>query len=305
MAAGFDYPLANLKDDYASYELADAKGYVVYDMLSRLVGRAQFQKALRRVTSQYADRGITLGEFLGEIARNAPTDIRWFYRQWFERPGAPVISLHWAAKGPGHVYVTLVQTTPPYRLDVPLQIELADGSAVSRVVSLAAETLSVRLAVPRQVHTVRLDPHMELFRFTPEQQAEAKALRYWTAGNLAWNHGRSDEARAAFADGLRHLPKPDAYGTEFLLHMYLGWMEEEADSLTAARSNYEMAANASTRVPEQLARLYVNLGRTAERMGDTTRAVEAARKAINADAVAGPSGRTREAIALLNRLTKH
>lgn len=286
MAAGYDYPLGKLRDDDASYDLSDSKGYLVYDLLSRTLGRERFQRAMRYITHRHAFASVTWEQFRSSIEVSSGRNLSTFFRQWFDRPGAPDLALDWSQHGP-ELSITVVQRGEPYDLHVPIQVEYADGSATRRVMRTSSARTVLLIAAQAPVYAVRLDPHAELFRANTEFNEEAKATRYWTLGNQHWNHGRTDEALKAFTDGLAHLPEPDAYGAEFLLHTYNGWIKEEAGDLDAARQEYEATLRAPTRSSEKLPILYLNLARVAQRQGDRVRAESAVQGVLAAELAVG------------------
>ena len=299
MAAGFDYALGALPSNPAAQSLSNTKGYVVYDMLSRTVGRDKFRAALRIVTRKYAFGAITWDEFLREIEHASGQDLSWFYEQWFTRPGSPTISLSWRQEGDSLKY-TITQERPAYRLSLPVQIEFADGSAVMQEAQVQREKHDFVIPMPRRVHAVRLDPHFEVFHTTPEQKSEAEALRYFTRGRLEWDFNQTDEARKTFQEGLRHLPEVDAYGVAFLLHLYIGWIHQEANRLDEAKREYELALAQAIRPKDYLPRLYLNIAKIAAEQGDRPRVVWAAQNVLATERALGrETGRSRQARQLL------
>ncbi len=301
MAAGFDFPLGSLPDTGASYSLSNSKGYVVYDMLSCTVGRDKFRTAVRSVTGKYAFGRITWDEFLREIERAAGQNLGWFYQQWFGRGGCPTLSVTWNQDRESLKY-TITQASPAYRIELPVQIEFADGSAIMQTTRIEQEKTDVVIDTPRRVHAVKLDPHFEVFHATPDQWSEAEEMRYFTRGNLLWNSNHTDEALKTFQEGLQHLPKVDAYGVEFMLRMHLGWIHQEANRLAEARDEYALALAQPIRPGSYLPRLYLNVATVAQEQGDRQRAVWAAQNVLSTERALGQdTGRSRRARELLNQ----
>ena len=89
VGTGIDGKLADLPADEKVRNIAYNKGFFVWDMLSREIGRTKFQRVLRRITERYAFKQLTWKEFWREIEAGAGRDLGWFYEQWFERTGAP------------------------------------------------------------------------------------------------------------------------------------------------------------------------------------------------------------------------
>lgn len=299
MAAGFDYPLGSLPDELASYSLSNSKGYVIYDMLSRLVGREKYRIALRNVTSKYAFGRITLEEFLEEIQKAAGHDLSWFYEQWFNRPGAPTLSMTWSQQNDSLKY-TILQDTLIYRLTVPVQIEFSDGSAIIENAGVLQENNAFTQKITKQVYAVRLDPHFEVFHTTIEQKAEAKDLIYFTRGSSLWNSNQADSALKTFQEGLKHLPESDIYGVEFLLRLYIGWIYQEANKLADAKQEYDLAFALPIRLSEYLPRFYLNVATIAKEQKDYKRAVWAAKNVLVTEkSLNRETGKSRQAKQLL------
>lgn len=299
MAAGYDYPLGSLPDDRAAYSLSNSKGFFIYDMLARTIGREKFRAALRNVTRKYAYGALTWNDFLAEIERAAGQNLTWFYDQWFNRPGAPILTLQWSQAN-GSLKYTIVQGKPAYRLAIPIQIEFSDGTTIMHEAQVNNEKKEFAHKVNKPVHAVRLDPHYNLFYAPPEQKAEAEALRYFTRGNSLWNFDQTDEALKTFQEGLQHLPEPDAYGAEFILRMYIGWIHQEANRFEDAKREYELSLTQPVRLNDYLPRLYLNVAQVAKEQGDRQRVVWAARSVLSVELALGKeTGRSRQAKELL------
>ncbi len=129
-AAGHDTRLGAASDsedwDRVAYQFADSKGHLVYDMLARTVGRDRFQLAIHSLTSDHAGTDMAWPDFWDSIEQSAGQPLAWFYEQWLDRGGLPILSLDWS-QADGALRCVVKQTEPMFRLSVPLQIEFADG----------------------------------------------------------------------------------------------------------------------------------------------------------------------------------
>lgn len=67
VGAGVDQPLAALRPKIEHRNLASTKGSLVFDMLSREIGRADFQHILHEFTRQHRFESITWHELLNAI----------------------------------------------------------------------------------------------------------------------------------------------------------------------------------------------------------------------------------------------
>jgi aminopeptidase N len=85
VGAGFDNKLSDLQPKLEHRNIAYSKGFLVFDMLSREIGRERFQRILHNLTRRSAFREIRWNEFLRAFETGAGRNLRWFYEQWFER----------------------------------------------------------------------------------------------------------------------------------------------------------------------------------------------------------------------------
>lgn len=298
-AAGVDDPLGALPSGGNSHFMADSKGFLVYAMLARTIGHERFHKALKHITSAYAFRSITWETFLQEIQRAAGQDLTWFYIQWFERKGVPLLSLQWTQEG-SSLRVTLSQAAPFYRLMLPVQIEYDDGEAVLQQVSIDGQKAERVYPARRRVRAVRLDPYDEVLHMTPETKEKWEALRPWMQGYALEMMGKTDEALQVYRQNLPRLPETDRYGTEFLLHAGIGDLQRRAGHLEEAKGAYERALACPTRWPDYLPSVYYGLAQIAKSQNDSARLAWAIRCAVSADhALDFPTGAGQQATQLL------
>lgn len=285
-AAGFEHRLGGKSTserwDRIAYNYSNSKGHLVYDMLARAIGRDRFQLALHRVVREQAGRDLGWDDFLRSIEDDAGQPLDWFYEQWFDRPGLPILSLDWA-QSDGRLQCVVTQSAPVFRLDIPLQIEFSDGTTLMQSVLIESVTQVVEIPTDRAVHAVRLDPHYTTLHATPEQWAEAKARRYLTKGKMIWDEEEFDQALAVFQEGLKLIPEVDPYGMEFLLRLHIGWLHQERGRFDEALAEYELALDQAVRPAEFLSRLYLNLATVAQELGDQERTVWAAHNVLNTE----------------------
>ncbi|HEX5760943.1 MAG TPA: hypothetical protein VF121_17280 [Thermoanaerobaculia bacterium] len=89
-AAGLDAPLADLPAEGALPRLlVNTKGFLVWDMLARAVGRAELREALRGVVRRHANGRIRWTEFRAALERELGRELGWFWSPWMEGTGAP------------------------------------------------------------------------------------------------------------------------------------------------------------------------------------------------------------------------
>lgn len=172
--AGVDHPLARLESDPNHRNLAYNKGSLVFDMLSREVGRSKFQRILHGLTRDHRFERLTWREFLEEIERGAGRDLGWFFEQWFERTGAPDFELAWRQEG-RTVRGTITQTAPHYRAKLRIAIRGRDGQTLDHVVPITGARADFAVPVAFTTEKVDLDPGYEVLRWTPQYRAAGAA----------------------------------------------------------------------------------------------------------------------------------
>lgn len=161
---------------------SQATGYgkiaFIFHMLRQEVGEDSFGTAVRQFWGRHKFATASWEDLQKAFEAAADRDLRWFFRQWLERPGAPRVILHQARArnsddpvGGGHqVSVTLRQDEEIYGLSVPLRVVTAMATVMERVRVDAAET-TVRLDVPNTPLAVIADPDYEVFRRLHPEEA--------------------------------------------------------------------------------------------------------------------------------------
>jgi aminopeptidase N len=164
-ASGADQKLADLKGEPGRL-LAYTKGFLVFDMLSREIGRKRFQRILQNITRQYAFKEITWSEFLQMIETGAGRNLRWFFEQWFERTGAPDYQLTWKQEGK-QLRGEITQPAPYFRAALEVEIKGKGRRLLKRIEVVNGRT-EFNLRVPFKVDSVVLDPEYKVLRWLPE-----------------------------------------------------------------------------------------------------------------------------------------
>lgn len=287
-----DRPVSGMPSGYdiVYHQLANSKGFLIWDTIARQVGRDHFRKALHAVTSKYAWGSLTFDQFLDEVRAACGSKVDPILSQWLDRKGAPVVSVRWVQEGQS-LHLTLTQTDPVYVLHIPVAIELGDGSRVVRPVYLsrAEERLDIRVAGP--VVRVEIDPNFEVFHSTPELQAEAYDLRDYTAALFARMRGKTDEAEKLLKDGLNRIPSPDPHGAAFSLHAATGDVQMRAKNYAGARAQFEAALACPVRRARALPWAYYGLAQVERSLGNEQASLAAAKNAELADrALPYPTG---------------
>ena len=298
-AGGFDHKLSDLPDGEVSRIIADSKGFVVFDMLSRTVGRENYRRVLRGIARRYAFDNLSWDEFLRLIETGAGRDLNWFYAQWFERAGAPEWKLEWRQEG-NAVRGTITQSLPFYRLAVEVSIEGDDNRNFVRSVELRGEHTEFTLPVNFRVRSAKVDPRFLVLHRTPEYRALRSAMGAYLRSNVEREQRKFDAAEKLLRDALAQEVTPDLYGALFTLELGLGQLLLAQNKFAEAREHLEAAIASPSRRVNVLPWAYFYLARVAKELNDDSTLRRAVDGAITADtSVGGRTGVSRQARALL------
>jgi hypothetical protein len=173
---GVDYELADLPREIKAHNIGYNKGFLVWGMLSREIGREKFQRILRQITQRYAFQRVTIRELWRAIERGAGRNLHWFFQQWFERRGAPEYQLTWKQED-HRVFGAITQAAPYYRATMEVEVEDAERQRLIHRIKVSGARTEFVLPVGFRVRSVTLDPHYLVLRWTPEYHAAAEAAR--------------------------------------------------------------------------------------------------------------------------------
>jgi hypothetical protein len=276
--------------NFVSHELADAKGVLVLDLLSRTVGADRFRAALHEITRTYGPSGLRWETFLAVIQKHAGTDLSWFYDQWFNRTGAPSWTVTW--KQVGHTVRGTVHQDAPYFQATP-ELDLV-GSHCRRethtVLVTGAET-PFQFSVDWTVDSLQLDPHFYIPHSTPTFRAEAMAMAPVIHLVSTMFSGQLDSAMAEGQRALARVPAPDQYGERFMLEWILGEVALRQNQWDVARVHLEAALESPSRRPYPQMWVYFDLATVGRHLNDSALLQNTLNGAITTDALAPrPSG---------------
>lgn len=169
-----DYPINRFthKTDQKDNAIGYQKTAMVFHMLRREIGEEAFWNGIRGLVREYGSAYADWGDVERAFATASHTDLRWFFAQWIERAGAPVLAItdarvqenSRAPSGRYDVRLSVAQSGTSYRVTLPVTIEMSDGQSLVTLLHLDSpeEVLSVPVAV--KPVTVEVDPNFEVFR---------------------------------------------------------------------------------------------------------------------------------------------
>jgi hypothetical protein len=297
--AGLDFPLDSLPDRLLSHELADAKGFLVLDLLARTVGRDRFHEALRSITLTNAFGTVTWDQFLNAVQRVSSEKLDWFFEQWFSRTGAPDWHVDWTQEH-GQLEIKITQPSPYYRLSLDLLVEGGPYESTVTKISVDGPTSEITLPVNFHVRRVTVDPRYLVVHWTPELRSKSAALATITRANFERVEGNRDAARRDFEGALRSTPTPDEWSVAFRSYIGLARLAMSQRDWATARADFLSALQSPTRPVEELPWAYYRLASVAAQLKEPALLEWAAAGARTADSsLIAPTGAGALAASLL------
>jgi hypothetical protein len=141
---------------------------MVFLMLRDAIGKEAFDRALRAFWREHRGGVASWNDLRAAFETAAKQDLRPYFAQWLERPGAPSLRLAAASAvrdgARWRVDVELTQSSPAYRLRVPLALQFEGGADDTRWVNFDGERQRFALHTDQQPTGVALDPGTRVFR---------------------------------------------------------------------------------------------------------------------------------------------
>lgn len=169
-----DYPVGRFhrKSDEKDNAIGYQKAAMVFHMLRREIGEDAFWRGLKQFVKQFRGRHADWTDVERVFAAQSGIDLRWFFAQWVERAGAPVIAIAEAralpadgagSTGPFRLHIVLQQVGDPFRLSVPLEVKTKERSEIVTV-PIGQGRNEVEITVVSEPISVELDPALTVFR---------------------------------------------------------------------------------------------------------------------------------------------
>ncbi len=136
----------------------------VLHMLRGEVGEGSFWRGLRTFYQRFRGHNASTADFRAVMEEVSGRRLDWFFDQWLRQPGAPELDVAWQQDDTTSTVVLEVRQSGSTTWRLPLEVEvvLADGSAMARLVDLESRNTSATLPVPGSVELIRVDPEQKL-----------------------------------------------------------------------------------------------------------------------------------------------
>jgi aminopeptidase N len=239
-------------------------GAVRLHHLRSVLGDDVFFRGVKAYLARHRGTAVTTDDLRESMEFAAGRDLRWFFEQWFSKPGFPEVSAAWDFdEGKHEVELELEQTqdsgngTPAvFRLPIDVEIRDSKGSRIERVL-LDRRRTSFEFVALEKPEWVRVDPHGNV----PMRLDERRSEREWIAiaSTCADADGRECAVRV-LARTLRETKDPAE--REGLAGVLLERLGSEASSDVRATLS---SALAGIRTPSVRSKLQEIAGRDVDR----------------------------------------
>ncbi|NOT22548.1 MAG: hypothetical protein HOP22_07460 [Nitrospiraceae bacterium] len=185
-----DYPIAQFtqKEDEHDNAIGYQKGAMLFHLLRQEVGEETFWRALMSLVRQYHGRYAEWRDLERVFASESRQDLRWFFAQWVEQDGAPVLSLPEAVVRPVtgkpaqgfQLETTIVQSSRSFRFPLQLLIRMDGGNEHRLTLPMRSLVERVSVTLPARPITIDLDPEFMAFRRVSRQSLAPVLNHYVT-----------------------------------------------------------------------------------------------------------------------------
>ncbi|MDZ4733892.1 MAG: M1 family aminopeptidase [Nitrospirota bacterium] len=185
-----DYPVAQFtqKLDEHDNAIGYQKSAMLFHLLRQEVGEEAFWQALKSFVVQYRGRHAEWRDLERVFAEESRQDLRWFFVQWVEQDGAPVLSFSEAvarpvAGEPAQIFqleATIVQSDKLFRLPLQLTIRMEGDREHLLTLSLRSLRETISVTLPAQPIAIDLDPEFMTVRRIARQSLSPVLNHYVT-----------------------------------------------------------------------------------------------------------------------------
>jgi len=169
VTSGNEFPVKNFisRTDRASMAIGYGKGTMVFHMLKKIVGEERFYQSLKTFLREKRFQKASWTDIKRVFEETSGKDFGWFFRQWLDEKGAPVLGIkNQRIRGKGvqwAVAFDIVQKGKPYSLDIPVTIK-TDSGEIKEIVRVNSEKESFEFFTVGRPTEIILDEDYDVFR---------------------------------------------------------------------------------------------------------------------------------------------
>lgn len=163
-----DFPLTQFTErhDPATQAIGYSKSAMLFHALNKMLGEEKFTAAIKSFYQHHLFKTASWSDLEKEFSAQAGSDLAWFFDQWLNRDGAPILKLAKAQVSKSGANftasITLSQDKPIYRLSVPVLISGRSDTTIILEMKQQKETFKIKLKeLPDQIC---IDPKFDVFR---------------------------------------------------------------------------------------------------------------------------------------------
>nr|WP_282571439.1 M1 family aminopeptidase [Methylonatrum kenyense] len=175
---GRDFAIADFRSRRGDPSLivGYSKSAYVFHMLRQKLGDDAFEDGLRRFWSNHRFAQADWPDLISAFERAAGRDLRQFFSQWLDNPGAPELDIADVGASPldngdYEVGFTLRQAEPAFSLDLPVDVVLESGERQRFEVQLTDPEQAFSLTASGRPQSVIIDPDSDVFRRLSRNEA--------------------------------------------------------------------------------------------------------------------------------------
>ena len=143
------------------------KAAMVFHQLRKMVGDSIFFNALKSFYTEHCYRLASWHDLQRCFEKNSDTNLNWFFSQWLDQSGAPLINIgdvQWKEIDGGvSVDIKILQATDDFKLLVPITIKTVNAE-INKSVWVNGLSGSLSLVCDEKPELIILDPDYDLFR---------------------------------------------------------------------------------------------------------------------------------------------
>ena len=184
-----DFPLREFRGRHstASQAIGYDKSQMTFHMLRRQLGDQVFIEGLRRFYRDNRFRYAGYAQLQSAFEAASGRSLAAYFEQWTQRTGAPSLRLEQVLlepHGTGHRLkgrLRQTQSVPPFRLQVPLVVQLANGSQRIEYVAMDRREVDFQIDLADQPIALHTDPWFDLFRSLAPQETPPTLSQFFGA----------------------------------------------------------------------------------------------------------------------------
>jgi aminopeptidase N len=220
-----DYPIIRFthKTDQKDNAIGYQKTAMVFHMLRREIGEEAFWKGIRQLVSEHGSSYADWHDVERAFSRVSHADLRWFFAQWIEQVGAPILTIRDARVQKGTeagqegygLRLSVVQSGTPYRVTLPVKVETSDGQSMVTWLRLDSAEQAVTVPVPARPVSLEIDPNFDAFRRLDRREISPMLNLFVTDTQrsvLLPSHG-TDAERQPYLELAKRLVAQDQHNT--------------------------------------------------------------------------------------------